>query len=423
MVRGGSALAAGSDGCVFDGTFASDGTWTKTTDTVTKVYKPSLQTIAADEYAAMVLVREATGGEGVVVASKEPVSIAKIDADSPAWEDSNQAAVSQKTCSEVKGGTNLTGIELPRIVGTLGSLRPTLPTESFDLIEKAVEQMAKAKIVHMDFAARNIFYKEGPVLVLGDFGNTFQIREDDNYVDFDSRIKAFVAKYNFGKRFDAVSSIDGITPMAVALIVVYNALIQPTDELYNYVIGTLRSTYSKRTMELASLAWISKILSIGQHDAATKAALNDFMSGLQEFLMKIIGIFTPEDRTYEVIREKFLGGVRKALIRQLEQSDTRLLAFLKLRYTQSPLTADGVRKLQEVMFGKKQGGGRRRGGGEEDLLYPSLEDALATKLPELSPDSMKIPNIPIEDALDQLGGTTRLKMKTRRKRVKMSRRK
>lgn len=157
-MKGGKALATGSDGCVFDGTFDATGVFTKSTSVVTKVFPPKYAAVATNEYARMQDVLTATGGVGVLVATEPPVTVAAIPDD--AWE--NDEIKTRGACKEAIASQTgpFTALTLPLIDGDLLDLhranRLPIPEESLEELNAGLQRMNAANLVHMDFAAKRL---------------------------------------------------------------------------------------------------------------------------------------------------------------------------------------------------------------------------------------------------------------------------
>jgi hypothetical protein len=446
MNRGGAAIAAGSDGCVFDGTFTPGGTFTPSADTVTKVYKPARASVANEEVAAMKLVKNATGGEGVVVTADDaPMTIAMIPDDAFPG-----PAESRGTCEEVKREENVVGISMPRIEGTIMAFtqKPPVDPSAFASIETAVTKLSAAGIVHMDFAARNVFYKTvggGPMFLLGDFGNTFQINDDDE--DFDAKINDYLEKYTLeGKIVECMIGVDAITPMAITLMLMLQALKQG-EEKYNIVQEKIRKNVVPSLFEITQSTVIMRTLtaiSMKVLNTDVSKIVDTFGETLEGSLLKIVNLFVPEGRTFDVA-ERFKGTIRTVLKRQLLSSDKRLLAMMKLKYTvrevgetddpEKAATIEAMTSLYTTWFAQalpaKTGGASKE---DTDLLvYESLEAAIGAvdveSIRKDPSDKVKrretLATVSYTDleGLDVKPAGGAKKRKTRRKRVKMSRRK
>lgn len=426
MLKGGDAIAAGSDGCVFDGTFAPDGTFTKDVARVTKVYHPAVANVAANEWAAMELVMAATGGVGVVVAEGAPIQIAKVPED--AWGDKPVLTSACEKLKAAKEGEVIMAMVLPKIDGTMIGNQKILDGAAFDKLKGAVDDLAVSNIVHMDFAARNIFYKEegGAVkLLLGDFGNTFKFVG----ADFDARIRGYVARYGFRGKFLACAKIDGVHPLAIALIVLYDALLAG-KETYDTLIESIRSNgLLTKTEGIAEATWAVKrlrniaLLHLDEDEVdRIFESIDRFSNTLATRLKMILEIFAGEGRTYEIASvEKTMSGIKSILQKNLKRSDTCLLEILILSYQKDAFTASNIGALVDVWFPPppKPGGKKKRGGAAAITEAASLEAALEGPDPPLTADTST--NLSMSDALAMIGGRHK-GQKTRRKRVKMSRR-
>jgi hypothetical protein len=432
MLRGGDAIAAGSDGCVFDGTFAPDGTFTKDAARVTKVYHPAVSDVAANEWAAMELVIDATDGSGVVVAEGAPSQIAKVPDD--AWGDKLVLTSACEKLKKANEGDVIMAMVLPKIDGTVGELQKTLDASAFAELKGAVGDLAARHICHMDFAARNIFYKTEagvPKLLLGDFGNTFKVVGGD----FDTRVQGYVKRYDFRGKFLASAKIDGVHPLAVAFLVLYDALLAG-KATYDALLDDIRKNeLVKKTIGLAEATWVVKRLRVladrasdTEEEMRVIEAVERFSLALAERFKTILQTFAGEGRSYEdASGEKSKTAIKALVQKNLKRSDPCLLDILILTYQKDAITGPNFDAIIATWFpdpSKKTGGKKRRGGEAAIHEAASLEEALTTPTPDLATDTSTIDpiNLPMDEALAMIGGRHR-GQKTRRKRVKMSRRK
>jgi tRNA A-37 threonylcarbamoyl transferase component Bud32 len=422
IMNGGTAIATGSDGCVFDGTFAPNGTFTQTTDTVTKVYAPEYASVAANEYARMQEVKAATGGLGVVVATSPPVTIATIPDD--AW---GMTQVKRAhACGEVSTSSGpFTGLVLPRITGDLYRIRSRpLKLESFTNVLYAVKFLFTAGLVHMDFAARNLFYKQTGTdveVLLGDFGTTINV----NSPDFDRAIQTYVTRYGLRDKILRCAKIDGVDPLAIAMMIAYDTILQGSGAYTRFSLEVLTGRYYRRALQIAQATWIVRELELRSTNDGTLSvdkagddevlAFTDDLAG--EFQKMFVAYVPKATATYEdILRKKDI--LREALKDRLRKSDQRLLYVLASSYTMPVLDKERCRALRNLWFHSSppaiapppvpapvvRGGRRRTVGGANDLLFETLEEALA------QPDLV-------------LRGGRRKTYRTKRgRRVKMSRR-
>lgn len=446
MLRGGLSLAAGSDGCVFDGTFAKDGTFTRDPARVTKVYLPQGKSIAENEWEAMELVMNATNGEGVVVAEGPPQMIDVVV--ESAFEDDTDRAEGRSgygkgACEklvEVLTNPNphppLPTLIIPRINGSVFNLyidsmrnnrRLVLPEASFAKLRTAVDKMRNADIVHMDFATRNIFYKKeedgSNTLLLGDFGNTFKIG-----ADIKEKVQAYVTGYNFRGvgRFLACTKVDGVHPIAVALMILYDAY-AAGQGVYEALLNNeiRKNNYLNRTKAIAEATWAGQVLkSLASRDPSVKPAVDNFINTLATKFKVILGIFADDGRGYEDAKNAE-SGIRGILQKTLKRSDKCLLELMVLIYQKDALSLESVTKLTELWFpvAPPKPGGKRQGGEKMPEQAESLEEALARPDPTLTDDPVgtapgSFP--PIAEGLAQLEGGVRKGHKTRRNRTQLS---
>jgi len=448
MLRGGLSIAAGSDGCVFDGTFAKDGTFTRDPVRVTKVYLPQGKSIAENEWKSMELVRDATGGEGVVVAEGPPQMIDTVP-ESSFEDDADRAAgrsgYGRGACEKLvdvlldpNPHPPLPALIIPRINGTLLDLyieemknnrRLVLPEASFAKLVPAVTKMGEKGIVHMDFAIRNIFYKkEGAVdaLLLGDFGNTFKLGGN-----IDKDIQDYVTRYNFrgAGRFLACTKVDGVHPLAIALMILYDAFLT-SEETYEKLLNDeiRKNNYLNRCQAIAESTWVARSLrNLAGRDPYTRPVVEDFINTLAVKLKTVIGIFAAPGRGYAEAKDA-KSAIDAIVQKTLKRSDKCLLDVMILTYQKDALNSANITKLTQTWFPPPppKPGGKQRGGAVDMKQADSLEAVLAQPDPKLTDDPAgtapeSFP--PIAEGLAQLEGGVRKGHKTRRNRVKMSRRK
>lgn len=433
---GGKAIAAGSDGCVFDGVFDRDGTFTKDPDVVTKIYIPERKDVAENEWKAMELVRDATKNRGVVIANAPPHPVERIPPE--AWENSKIGHACQDLRRLPPGTRGITGLEIPRINGTLLSLEDealarrkdlVLTGDSFSEITEAIHGMHCDRLVHMDLAARNIFYAmtyDGVVkLLLGDFGNTFKIGDD-----IDTRVQTYLKRYeiNHPDSFLACTKIDGVHPFAIALMILYNALLEGKPA-YEALLKNIRDNdYLHKTVSIAEATWPVRVLrDLTAREPSIKTEVDAFVGVLATKLKNIIGIFASPGRRYEDIDDAGVASIRRTIQNTLRRSDKCLLHLMILIYQKGALTPNGVATLtstwfppQSVKGGKKQRGGAGMPPSAENLesVFKQPDPVLQNDVASSSPDSFPS----VIEGLAQLDGGANKTTKTRRKRVKMSRR-
>jgi len=361
--RGGKAIGSGSDGCVFDGTFASDGTFTKTADTVTKVFVGANVPVAQQEYDMMKRVAVATGGTGVLVALTPPTSIATIP--ETAWEnDQIKSFAACKTVVETPAGP-FAGLVLPRALGTLSTLRNRggllLPDEAFNDASQAITNMAAANLAHLDVAHRNLFLRVNPdktqTVLLGDFGSAIDVTDD-------AALQAFVAKYKIQGNFTVVMKSDGIQPAAIVLLVGYDALLRGKEAYEAYMKVLRDNRYAARAYDVAAKSWVGQELEKTLSDITTDTdAMVEFLEYLETQLQQVINALAGEGKTYETAMTS-KAGLRSAVQRLLLSSDRSMFALVRLLTTKSAITASDLQALATVWFPKlvkpKQGGKRSK---------------------------------------------------------------
>lgn len=306
--RGGKAIAVGSDGCIFDGEFAPDGTFTPTESTVTKV---AVADIIEQEYAVTQRIAEITGGKGIV-AARERVSIANIP--KTAWDNDKLKSMTQGGCSKIQRGSPIAGLVLPKLEGTISTLNDGPPL-LFDDITDAVRKMSAAGIVHMDMAQRNIFYTKEGVCLLGDFGSSMTV--DDETLD--ANVQSYLAKYNFSGNFVAVMRTDSVHPVVMSIMLGYDAFLRGEDSYTKYVDMLKLKAYD--ATKVADVTWVMKTLVAHKQEDLTR-----FRDNLAKALLITINGFTTRD--YKAMAA-LSGKIKSTLKRLLLSSDIRLLELIK----------------------------------------------------------------------------------------------
>ena len=434
--RGGTAIAAGSDGCVFDGTFAPDGTFTKDETVVTKVYAGvDKVNVAQREYDMMVKVKEATDGVGVVVASAPLIKIKQITA--AAWDATDDKLKTRAACQRIQDNQSgpFVGLVTPRISGVLLDLKRAsklVTADKFKDLDGVIMSMGSKNLVHMDFAARNIFYSgkpEDPTLLLGDFGSTISLTGKE---DFDKSILEYVDGYKIGGKFMVSTTVDGLTPFAMAMVIGYHALLNGEDYYTKYIKSIRDQKLANSLMSISTETWVYKQLQDKDADGSNINAILNFEKYLEAQYGAIIKLFAGGDKSYaEAIKVK--DALRSAVQIQLSQSDKRMFELLKLLYTKVTITPEDIDELSKIWFPKlygklegiqkpAQGGMKRhtKGGNQyndyetPEEAFRRVDDVQKSIKPGNNIDIEKLGNLTF-DSLDNTpsGG----KRKTRRRRL------
>lgn len=193
-MKGGKAIGAGSDGCVFNVQFDASGNVIAGSETggsgiATKVYAANpggaVNTQAANEYAVMMAVRKATNGRGVVTALDG--SLRQIP-DIAATERTSSLELNRGACAAIQTASSkpYTVLELPLVSGHIRGIPGFYFPESFNDLEVAVKHMRDAGLSQLDFAPRNVFFVTDEAgddtLLLGDFGNGIIASDDATFV-------------------------------------------------------------------------------------------------------------------------------------------------------------------------------------------------------------------------------------------------
>jgi hypothetical protein len=213
-------------------------------------------------------------------------------------------------------------------------------------------------------------------------------------------------------------------------MILYDAFLAGEDVYEKLLNDEIRKhNYLNRCKAIAESTWVAKSLrNLAGSDPYTRPVVEEFINTLAEKLKTMIGIFAAPGRKYADIKESTKAGIRSILQKLLNRSDKCLLEVMILTYQKDALNSDNLRKLTELWFPSPppKPGGKQRGGSELLPQAESLEAVLAQPDPKLTDDltpstSESFPSI--DEGLKLLEGGTHKGNKTRRNRVKMSRRK
>ena len=463
-MNGGTSIGAGSDGCVFDGTFAPDGTFTVDDNLVTKVYPPKYSQVAQNEWKSMELVKNAIGEEGVILAKGPPQPIASIPAE--AW---GSTGTSLHACGVLKkasdaGQAGILGLVLPRINGDLNDAKGTIvDSDEFNFLNGELVKLGQANIVHMDIAARNIFYTlddyDDPQLYIGDFGSAFNFMAED----FDENIKRYVDRYKIRGNFLKCTRMDGIHPMTLLLIIYYDALLSG-EETYSKLLKEVKDQkYKSMSDSIATRTWMCRTVKSVLDDPFFADCLNDEERDIRQDMIDSYTnlvdsisanietiIYThrvPEMATYAKAI-KYKDNMKDYIQKRLKWSDRSVLDCLRMSYeSKSEFNKQVIEDFTSQWFpdmSKVYAGKRKTRGGSTCPTRPSEEKPttkwnVATDEELLVEDPRIEKEIPLQlnrdDApeasirpLPYVGTPTggkkhRKTLRKRQKRVKMSRRK
>ncbi len=465
-MNGGTSIGAGSDGCVFDGTFAPDGTFTVDDNLVTKVYPPKYNKVAQNEWKSMELVKNAIGEERVILAKGPPQPIASIPAE--AW---GSTGTSLHACGVLKkasdaGEAGILGLVLPRINGDLNDAKGTIvDSDEFNFLNEVLLKLGQANIVHMDIAARNIFYTleddeddDEPQLYVGDFGSAFNFMAED----FDESIKRYVDRYKIRGNFLKCTRMDGIHPLTLLFIIYYDALLSG-EETYSKLLKEVNDQkYKSMSDSIATRTWMCRTVRAVLDDPFFADCLNDEERYLREEMLasynSLVDSISGDIQTIIYTHQKKMGTYAEAIKRKdamkdyiqkrLRWSDRSVLDCLRMSYeSKSEFNKQVIEDFIDQWFPditKAYGGKRKKRGGstcqtrrseekpttkwnvatDEELLEedPRIEEEIPLQLnPEDVPEA-SIPLLPY--AGTSTGGKKHRKtLRKRQKRVKMSRRK
>ena len=343
MKYGGMAsIGAGSDGCVFDGTFTEEGDFTVEEDVVTKVYPPRYSYVAHNEWKAMELVKAATGGEGVILADGPPKPIATITEEAFDYGTMNNACGTLRTESDA-GEVGIVGLVLPRIEGDLNDYAgQVIAAEKFDELDAVFYKLSAANIVHMDVASRNIFYtNDGDLkLYVGDFGSAFDCMAED----FDANIKKYIKRYRLGSNFMGITRMDGIHPVTLLLAIFYEALIHGKKTYTSFMEFVEREKFMSNSRSIAKRTWMCRKIKaiIDELEEAgcwdeddieqMKKSYNTLVDTIRVSIEVIIHTFQIKAPTYEdaLTSKDFLMKNLQVFLTQL--SDRSVLACIRMTY-------------------------------------------------------------------------------------------
>ena len=210
-IKGGAAIASGSDGCIFDTQFDENGNPTSSQTIISKVFARSKKAVAENEFRINRRVFDITKGLGVAV-SDSPVR------EVPQIRDTIPSSLTGKGCTLVSNDEGpFYVIEYPRIIGSLDKRKgEPLPFSFFKTAYDALIKLSTNKLFHMDIAQRNIFYNDKEALI-GDFGSSVDMTDE---VIFNEGLLEIKRRYGINNILDCIS-VTEITPQLAIYILCY----------------------------------------------------------------------------------------------------------------------------------------------------------------------------------------------------------
>jgi hypothetical protein len=248
-MRGGEAIAYGSDGCIFtprlvintgaDGVrtavpseFVGIGMNEGDDNFVSKVFFS--RQIANNEYTVLREVNATTGGNGTVqyAGAIEEFDILGDNVPDVAgigYKDLGKGTRAPTICARLKASPASEKkymIHMERIAGDLLRLivGPTLHPSVFLPAWQALNMLhnrPRGGIFHLDLAQRNIFMKRGRA-ILGDYGSGYMVNGPETFDDF---VRRYVTRYSVG--IGSLIGNDGISPEFALALTCYNAMLDP----------------------------------------------------------------------------------------------------------------------------------------------------------------------------------------------------
>jgi hypothetical protein len=244
-MKGGDAIAYGSDGCVFSPMLevkVKDGVRTavpysfmgfsgSSSKFATKVFLR--EDVARNEYNILRLINKVAGGIGVikVTGAIEQANRVRDTIRPGLWvTPSRKLSVCKKIydLTDTDTGT-VYMIHMERISGTLlNSINPVNPLlhpsaflDAWTALKK-LHTRPEGPILHLDMAPRNIFMNDGKAL-LGDFGSGYIGGGLESFDDF---VKRYVERYGF--KLHHLIQFDAISPeLILALVYYYQVYLNP----------------------------------------------------------------------------------------------------------------------------------------------------------------------------------------------------
>ena len=248
-MRGGEAIAFGSDGCIFTPRLVintgADGVRTAVpsdivgfgmneddNNFVSKVFFS--RQIANNEYTVLREVNDTTRGTGTIkyfgaIEEFDILGDNVPDVAGIAYKDLGKGARAPTICTRLKASPASEKkymIHMERISGDLLRLivGPTLHPSAFLQAWQALKMLHDRPlggIFHLDLAQRNIFMKGG-MAILGDYGSGYMVNGPESFDEF---VRRYVDRYSIG--IGSLIGNDGISPEFALALTCYNAILDP----------------------------------------------------------------------------------------------------------------------------------------------------------------------------------------------------
>ena len=195
-MKGGDAIAAGSQGCVFaprlvkDGTLARTSTVPANSQIASKVFTEAQ--VFRDEMRISDMLRDVSA-EGLLTIHPDPDIVSFVAPDGLNAPERASAAPLGLACEVASNPGQVYVMHMPRIDGDIqGLAQDSKPITFLTKASNALMRMKHKKIIHGDMARRNIFYK-GPDALIGDFGFSMNLANPDPATNgFNAFMSAFM---------------------------------------------------------------------------------------------------------------------------------------------------------------------------------------------------------------------------------------
>jgi hypothetical protein len=405
QMRGGEAIAYGSDGCIFTPRLViktgADGVRTAVPSDVvgfgmnedddnfvSKVFFS--RQVANNEYTVLREVNDTTGGTGTVkyygaIEEFDILGDNVPDVAGVGYKDLGRGRRAPTICARLKASPASEPkymIHMERISGDLLRLivGPTLHPSAFLQAWQALKMLhdrPRGGIFHLDLAQRNIFMK-GDKAILGDYGSGYMVNGPESFDDF---VRRYVDRYSIG--IGSLIDNDGISPEFALALTCYNAILDPAvgfrriADSYMQVIHGEGGGYGLTDLSIVPaitdegqnarywqklddlLLTIARLSDAGDREALktliiSLAAASDKKIFLQSILPKIELPLEEKNRLYEAV----------LLNDNFAEIDT-MLRTERQPQQQDPTAAARVAELQrrlDALMGRSpaQGGGSKR---------------------------------------------------------------
>lgn len=269
-LRGGESVGTGSDGCVFDKKFDSDGNPTADTGIATKIYPKNNSNLADAELKLSnavynVVPKDASGVPIAAIIGRDlkilPTVKDKITKYQLACNELNNDIVGKKT--------GFKALEMPLILGDLLDKEGDSYFNKYEFYSKLIETvktLPTGNLFHGDIANRNIFEVQNnsarrygkeargidqSYAALGDFGNMINLNESSDLIKnitYYCESHYITADSDFSKIF----SKDGSTPAAnltMAMYMISTSALEKLPEKIEYIKSIVLKTGERYPFE------------------------------------------------------------------------------------------------------------------------------------------------------------------------------